>query len=197
MLVSAIQEPLPAGCVWAWNHVHCFSISVSCHPVFVPRTYFLYWFTSLPPSRSDCSFLTSCSTPSYFTGCHYLGESPTTTSRGRYCKAPHRSLFKEGFGLSSICFGLDLNLSPAHARQGPPLGYIPKLRKLGRSSEESMGVGVGHWSLFHATFSQMEYRWIAPVSCCQLQLPFSPQVCIPGADHMLNTILLTVLTACH
>lgn len=88
-------------------------------------------------------------------GCHYLGESPTITSRGRYSEAPHRSLFKEGFGLSSVCFSLDLSLSPAHARQGPPLGYIPKLRKLGRSSGESTGRrgggGTGPFSmlLFH------------------------------------------------
>lgn len=110
-------------------------------------------------------------------GCHYFGESPTITSRGRYSEAPHRSLFKEGFGLSSVCFGLDLSLSPAHARQGPPLGYIPKLRKLGRSSGESTGRrGGGALVLFPCYFFTDRVQMNS--SCLLLSAPTS--VLSPG-----------------
>lgn len=151
--VSSIQVPLPDGCLWAWSHVHCFSVSVSSHRFLFQGPIFLSWFTPLLPSRSDCSSLTSCSIPSHS---YWLSLSQ---------RVPHNNfLWQILWGTTRIplqggiwfVFGLDLNLSPAHARQGPPLGYIPKLRKLGRSSGEStewVVQGWGRWSLLHATFS--------------------------------------------
>lgn len=127
--------------------MHCFSVSVSSHPVFVLRTSFLSsWFTSLLPSRSDCSSLTSCSTPSHS---YWLSLSQ---------RVPHSNFsWQILWGTTQIplqgeiwfVFGLDLNLSPEHARQGPPLGYIAKLRKLGRSSRESTGEGAGGTGPFY------------------------------------------------
>lgn len=192
MLVSIIQVLLPDGCLWAWSQVHCFSVSVSSHPGFVLRTSFLSsWFTSLLPSRSDCSSLTSCSTQSHSYWLSIISESPRSNFSWQILWGTTQTPLQGGVW---FVFGLDLNLS---LRAAP--GYIHKLRKLGRSSRES--TEGGSWgALVPFTcyfFPQIESRRIAPLSCCQLQLPFSPQVCIPGADHTLNTILLTVLTACH